>query len=185
MVEEKEDLEKWVMLYADELFTWAMHKTSSKENAEDLVQETFIAAFKSLNNFEGKSNPKTWLFSILKNKIADHYRKLYRTHEHENISLNQFFDGNERWILNQIPQNWNTADEANLLDNAEFSSTLQRCIENLPETGKASILMKFIQEKESKSICQELQISTTNYWQIMHRTKLQLRKCLELNWFKK
>jgi RNA polymerase sigma-70 factor (ECF subfamily) len=54
-------------------------KTSSKEIAEDLVQDTFLAAFHKIDSFEGKSQPKTWLFSILNNKVIDYYRLSART----------------------------------------------------------------------------------------------------------
>ena len=68
----------YVELYSDSLYTWAFNKTSDKETAEDLVQETFLAAVQGFAKFESKREPKTWLISILRNKIADHYRKSYR-----------------------------------------------------------------------------------------------------------
>jgi len=179
------EIENWVYLFSDELFTWAFYKTSNKEVAEDLVQETFLAAFQKADSFENKSEPKTWLFSILKNKIADHFRKVYRNNSKIEISLEYFFDENENWIENQKPKNWEFDDEKHLLDNVEFNQTLKNCLQKLPEKWNASIIYKFIEEKNADQICQELEISPTNYWQILHRSKLQLRKCLELNWFKK
>lgn len=50
--------ENWVAQFSDELFTWAYHKTSSKETAEDLVQDTFLSAYHKIDSFEGKSHPK-------------------------------------------------------------------------------------------------------------------------------
>ena len=175
----------WVELYSDQLYTWAYYKTSDSETAEDLVQETFLAAVYSFQKFEGKSEPKTWLLSILKNKIADHFRKAYRSNVNNTVSFSEFFDGNEDWITNQRPQQWKEDDEQHLLDNHDFKKTLTQCLEKLPANWKASIVLKFMEEKDSNEICQELEISPTNYWQILHRAKLQLRKCLELNWFKK
>ena len=174
----------WVNNYYDQLFTWAYYKTSDKEASEDLVQETFIVAFKSFDNFKEKSSPKTWLMSILKNKIADHFRKVYRTNAHKTFSFDQFFNGNDEWVASQRPENWSEEHTENLLDNSDFNKILSNCLEKLPETWKSSIILKFIEEKDSSIICQELEISSTNYWQIIHRAKLQLRKCLELNWFK-
>ena len=175
----------WVELYSDHLFTWAFNKTSDKEAAEDLVQETYLAAVQGFAKFEGKSEPKTWLLSILKNKIADHFRKAYRRNVNNTVSFSEFFDGNEDWITNQRPQQWKEDAEQHLLDNHDFKKTLTQCLEKLPANWKASIVLKFMEEKDSNDICQELEISPTNYWQILHRAKLQLRKCLELNWFKK
>ena len=177
-------IKDWVNNYSDQLFTWAYYKTSDKEASEDLVQETFIVAFKSFDNFKEKSSPKTWLMSILKNKIADHFRKVYRTNAHKTFSFDQFFNGNDEWVASQRPENWSEEHTENLLDNSDFNKILSNCLEKLPETWKSSIILKFIEEKDSSIICQELEISSTNYWQIIHRAKLQLRKCLELNWFK-
>lgn len=178
-------IKRWVELYSDHLFTWAFYKTSDRESAEDLVQETFMVAVHSFHKFEGKSEPKTWLLSILKNKIADHFRKSYRNNANNTISFSQFFDSNENWVNDQLPQQWKEDDEKHLLDNPEFKKTLTECLEKLPAHWKASVILKFIDDKNSNEICQELHISTTNFWQIIHRAKLQLRKCLELNWFKK
>lgn len=178
-------IKSWVESHSDELFSWAMYKTSSKEASEDLVQETFLAAYQNFKTFEGKSEPKTWLFSILKNKIADHFRRAFRNSENTTISFNQFFDDNENWILSERPQKWKDDDEEHLLDNHEFRKTLTGCLKNLPEKWNASIILKFIEEKKSKEICQDLDLTPTNYWQMLHRAKLQLRKCLELNWFHK
>ncbi len=176
-------LKCWVELYSDQLYTWAYYKTSDRETAEDLVQETFLAAVHSFQKFEGKSEPKTWLLSILKNKIADHFRKAYRNNANNNVSFSQFFDSNEDWITDQRPQQWKDDDEQHLLDNYDFKKILNDCLGKLPSNWKASVLLKFMDEKDSNEICQELEIAPTNYWQILHRAKLQLRKCLELNWF--
>ena len=175
----------WVQSYSDSLYSWALHKTSNKETAEDLVQETFLVAVKSFEKFKGDSNPKTWLFSILNNKISDHYRKSYRMPVINNDTiLNIFFENSERWRKDQMPQKW-TDDTDNLLDDVEFKQELDNCLKKLPPNCFSAIQLKFIEEKKGNVICQELGISDTNFWQILHRAKLQMRKCLELNWFKK
>jgi RNA polymerase sigma-70 factor (ECF subfamily) len=174
----------WVQLYSDSLYSWAFHKTSNKEIAEDLVQETFLSAVKSFDGFRGDSNPKTWLLAILNNKINDHYRKSYRTPVVNNdVILNNLFDQSEHWRKDQKPQQW-TEDTGNLLDDSEFQQELHNCIKKLPENWLSAIQLKFIEEKKGSEICQELGITDTNFWQILHRAKLQLRKCLEMNWFK-
>jgi RNA polymerase sigma-70 factor (ECF subfamily) len=175
----------WVQLYSDSLYSWALHKTSNKETAEDLVQETFLIAIKSFDKFKGDSNPKTWLFSILNNKINDHYRKSYRMPVVNNDTiLDIFFESSERWRKDQMPQKW-TDDTDNLLDNVEFQQELDNCLKKLPPSCFSAIQLKFIEEKKGNVICQELGITDTNFWQILHRAKLQMRKCLELNWFEK
>jgi RNA polymerase sigma-70 factor (ECF subfamily) len=180
-----ETITGWVQLYSDSLYSWAFHKTSNNELAEDLVQETFLIAVKSFDRFKSDSNPKTWLFAILNNKINDHYRKSYRNPiSNGNDIFGYFFDERERWRENENPQLWSD-DTEHLLDDIEFQQELHQCLKKLPSNLYSAIQLKFIEEKKGNEICQELGISDTNYWQILHRAKLQLRKCLELNWFKK
>lgn len=175
----------WVELYSDSMFSWALHKTSSKETAEDLVQETFLASVQSFDKFKGDSNPKTWLFSILNNKINDHYRNSYRKPTVDgNVIFETLFDSDDKWKSNQRPQQW-AEDTGHLLDNNEFQKTFQNCMSKLPDNWYSAIQLKFMEEKNGEHICQELGITNTNFWQILHRAKLQLRKCIELNWFKK
>jgi RNA polymerase sigma-70 factor (ECF subfamily) len=66
----------WVELYTKDLLSWAFHKTSDKMLAEDLVQQIFLIASEKYASFKEASTAKSWLFAILNNKIAEHYRKL-------------------------------------------------------------------------------------------------------------
>ncbi len=161
--------------------------------AEDLVQETFLAAVQSYEKFKGDSKAKTWLFSILNNKIIDHYRRAYKNptvseqqqSDAGSVSLFEtMFDSDGRWLKTNSPQEW-TGEPEHVLDDVRFNVTLQHCMEVLPANWNAAIRLKYLEEKKAELVCQELEISTTNYWQILHRAKLQLRKCLDENWFNK
>ncbi|MEZ7515828.1 sigma-70 family RNA polymerase sigma factor [Flavobacterium frigidarium] len=192
MVESKQKdtniLENWVSQFSDELFSWAFYKTSSKETAEDLVQETFLSAYRKLANFEGKSQPKTWLFAILNNKIVDHYRLAARTTkqqfsitEDSGFQLsNDIFTEDGCWRNDQVNPLWNQDEE--LLDNADFNLILQQCMEELPSKWKLAITSKYLTDKNTDQICQDLEMTTSNYWQVTHRAKLLMRKCLETKW---
>ena len=184
--------ESWIKLYTNSLYSWALFKTSNKESAEDLVQDTFLRAYQQLEKFRGDSNPKTWLMAILNNKIAAYYRKQYRSR----AILNEqdsglpgngifmiIFDDNDNWKKTEKPLDWEE-DETQLLDNKEFNVILTSCLGKLPEHWRSAVNLKFIEQKKGELICQELNIAPTNFWQILHRAKLQLRKCLEVNWFK-
>jgi RNA polymerase sigma-70 factor (TIGR02943 family) len=180
----KDTIKCWVELYSDNLYSWALHKTSSKETAEDLVQETFMAAVQSFGKYEGKSNSKTWLFAILNNKINDHYRTSFRKPiQSDSAFLQTFFDSNDNWKSEETPKKWGY-EEGNLFDDPDFQKALEYCMGKLPENWFSAVQLKYLEEKNGELICQELGISPTNFWQILHRAKLQLRKCLEINWFK-
>jgi len=182
--------ELWLDKYGDDLFAWAYHRTGKRALAEDLVQETFLSALKSMGNFRGDSNEKTWLFSILRNKIIDHFRKAYVKYELEESRLGnghssessttKYFDNMGSWNKNQKPQNWHE-EEGHLLDDSEFQSVLKMCLSYLPEKWNALVLLKFMEEKRTADICKELNVTSSNLWVIMHRAKLQLRRCIEEN----
>lgn len=175
-------IKNWVELYSDEMYSWALHKTSSKEEAEDLVQETFLATIRAFDKFQGKSNPKTWLYSILNNKINDHFRNKFRK---PYISVSDdFFGSNGQWKEGELPSEW-INESGNLHDDIEFQNTLSQCIKKLPGNWFSVIQLKYLDGSKNEMICQELQITTTNLWQMIHRAKLHLRKCLDVNWFKK
>jgi len=72
------DPERWVEEHGDYLFKYALVRLRDATRAEDMVQETFLAALKGGDKFAGRSAEKSWLVGILKNKICDHYRKASR-----------------------------------------------------------------------------------------------------------
>ena len=175
-------LSQWVNSYTNDLYRWALHKTSDIEAAKDLVQDTFLAAVEQLKNFQGTSSPKTWLFSILNHKIIDFYRRRIKEPiTMDSSSTTDFFDSDGGWRKEKTPHDWGN-DEAHLLDNADFQAILKKCMEALPAKWHSGVTLKYLMEKSGEEICQELGIAPTNLWQIIHRAKLQLRDCVEKKW---
>lgn len=177
-------LTQWVNDYTDEMYSWAYHKVSDAETAKDIVQDSFFAAAKTIDSFQGKSTPKTWLFSILNHKIIDHYRK--KTKQVIRVDdgiINELFDSDGGWKSSKKQNDWEE-DEINLLDDFNFIKILNLCLEALPEKWNICIQSKYLSNKKGNEICQDLNINPTNFWQIIHRAKLQLRNCIENNWHK-
>lgn len=182
---ENKNLSMWVEAYTTELFNWAYYKVSDSDLAKDLVQDTFLAAAEKIDSFKAESSPKTWLFSILNHKVIDYYRKkVNQTLPIENNFFSNFFDADGDWQKEKRPEEWENEGE-NLLDNTGFQEVLKKCMDALPEKWSTSVKLKYLLNKNSEDICQELEIAPTNLWQIIHRAKLQLRDCVEYNWFKK
>lgn len=187
----KQVISSWVNSHGDDLYSWACHKTSDDDLAQDLVQETFLSAFQSYKSFKGKGNPKTWLFAILNNKIIDHYRKAahsasrLETEAERNAAKisDSTFNEEGGWNDRTIHSLWSS--EPNLLDDQDFNGVMDKCMSDLPNTWRLTIHAKYMLEKNSQEICQELDITPSNLWQVLHRAKLMLKKCLELHWFKK
>jgi RNA polymerase sigma-70 factor (ECF subfamily) len=185
MVAATDEISSWVKAYTADLYAYTLSKVSDKLTAEDIVQNTFLAALESLHRFESKSGPKTWLFSILKNKISDYYRQKYK--QVESLSdidgTDELFDKNGRLKAPCSSIQWSTDEE--LLDNPEFLQALHYCIAALPKKMSTVVGLKYLDGTDSQSVCQKLDISQTNFWQIMHRAKLLLKTCLENKWFRK
>lgn len=176
-------LSEWVESYINDLYSWAFHKLSNSELASDMVQDTFLAAAEKFDSFKGNSLPKTWLFSILNHKIIDYYRKkINQTVSLENQSFSNFFEANGDWQESRKPKNWADNHDKHLLDNDEFRDVLRECMEALPEKWSTCVKLKYLSGKNGKEICQELNITSSNFWQIVHRAKLQLRDCVDKNW---
>ncbi len=171
--------------YGDDLFRFAYAKTQNRELAEDLVQDTFLVAVDKLVSFRGDSSHKTWLISILRNKIADFYRKKAKANIHERDIEDQSFSFNAKGAWNTSNQPFVLEESDHLLDNPQFVKVFYECIDGLPQLWNAVIKMKYINPKKSKEICKELAISETNLWQIVHRSKLKLKDCLDGKWNKK
>lgn len=182
----KLDPSLWVDKYSDYLFNYTIVRVNDADLSKDLIQETFFAALKSAQNFEGKSTERTWLISILKRKIIDYYRKINSKKGQAEVRMN-FYDQGENegsWIEERVPQSWQNGVEKKI-ENAELNDQLEYCINQLPEKYGMVFRMKTIQEFETEEICKELDFTPSNLWVIIHRARNQLRKCLEDNWFNK
>jgi len=173
--------------YSDYLYNYAITRVNDVHIAEDLVQETFISALKGYDSFQSKSKESTWLIAILKNKIIDFYRKKskqYFQHSLDELqSMDDFFNSKGSWQLDQRPSKWDM-DVDKAIEQQEFYETLQQCLVRLNDVQRMAFVMKHLDDEDTDEICKELEITSTNYWVIIHRAKLQLRKCMETNWVK-
>jgi len=176
--------EKWIDNYADALYAFCFVRVNNHNLAEDLVQETFLSAWKAREKYNATATEKNWLYAICKNKIIDQYRKnkshlvLEETEETET-----YFDNENHWKSEKQPKDWGLNGQTNL-EQKEFYQILSKCKLKLKELQQQVFVLKYIDEIESEQICKILGISTSNYWVLIHRSKLQLRNCLEKNWLK-
>lgn len=172
---------EWVAKYSDELFGFAYIRCSDEETARDLLQDTFLSALKNLESFKGEISEKNWLYLILKNKIIDHYRKKSKNNFvpiEDELESNEFFDEAGHWKKEALPNPFNSAVESGQ-HSFEFYEILEKCKRKLNEIQLNLFSMKFLDEMESEDICKELDITSSNYWVLIHRIKLKVRKCIE------
>ncbi len=179
------DPETWVDQYGDYLYRYAISRVQDSSIAEDLVQETFVSAIQARMNFKGRSSERTWITSILKHKVIDHFRKTSREQSTDDIessaeALDDFFDENGRW--KEGPAKWNITPTS-LLERKEFWKVLYKCLSELSNSLARVFMLREMDGLSTEEICKVLNISATNCWVMLSRARMYLRRCLEINWF--
>lgn len=168
------------------LVRYAMLQLRDPHLAEDVVQETLVAAIEGSSRFSAQSTLRTWLVGILKHKILDVLRKQAREPgldvpdgEEGDDLVDALFEKNGHWA--DPPRTW--ADPEQSMENASFWEVFERCNQRMPVNTARVFMMREFMDMSTEEICQDLAISTTNCWVLLHRARLALRECLDLNWF--
>jgi len=179
---------QWVEEHSDLLYRYSLQHSLHEDVAKDFVQETFLAAWRNMDAYKGEASVKNWLFVILKSKIADHFRKSSTKHELQQMQLENnespFFDEEDHWRNGLYPRQW-IVDFSNTAETKEFYQVFQSCGKKLKEIQNNVFVMKYVDGMNSEEICKVLGITSSNYWVLIHRAKVQLRACLEKNWMQK
>ena len=166
----------WVDAHANYLFNFAVGQVRDANVAEDLVQETFLAAVKSQSNFGGKSAARTWLVGILRHKIYDHLRKTCREravrHDPMPMSDEESWEESALWLHDvaaeaQLPSRW--------IELGEFRSNLEMALGKLPPRIAQVFQLYEIEERPNREVCAQMNISESNLWVMLHRARKQLR----------
>jgi RNA polymerase sigma-70 factor (ECF subfamily) len=175
----------WVDEHGDHLFRFALSRLRQRDVAEDLVQETFLAALRARDRFVGASSERTWLVGILKRKIVDHLRR--KSHEQPASDLS----ASDRWVETLFDErgNWKKkpgqwpADPGAAFEKEEFWAAFADCLRKLPERLAHAFVLREMEEVDSPEICKVLNVSANNLWVMLYRARLGLWRCLEINWF--
>ncbi|MBC8523529.1 sigma-70 family RNA polymerase sigma factor [PVC group bacterium] len=172
--------EHWLQEHGDIMFAFAMNRIGNKTVAEDLVQEALLGAIKNVDKFSSSATVRTWLLSILKNKIVDYIRSKYTKTASTNECLDEMFDSEGSWKI--PPTAWKT-DPTMHLHEEEFKKVLQACLDDLPENQRTLVMLHAFRDASTKELCNLLGITATNVGVVLHRSRHRLRKCLEDHWF--
>ncbi len=171
-----------------DMLRFARFQLRDETAAEDAVQEALAAAYLARDGFAGRSQLKTWVFSILRNKIIDMLR--YRTRhptqsltaeDGSDVEIEQLFNEKGEWRKEKRPANW--GDPENELDNEQFWHIFELCLAELSEQSARVFTLREFLGFEAAEICAQLEISESNCWVILHRARSRLRLCLEKEWF--
>ena len=177
----------WVIKYADYLHSFAIRRLNNQDQARDLVQDTFLSGLENMDNFRGVCTEKTWLTSILKNKIVDVYRKklpglinlkdIIKAEQGHQSFIN--ISNNLRKI-SDLPA-VTCSYQYDAIVNKELAFALQKCIQKLPALWLSVFSMKYLDDRSTKSICSELKVTPAYFWTIVHRAKHNLQSSLKKN----
>ena len=179
------DPNAWLTEHGDVLFRYALSRTRDRAAAEDAVQETLLAALSAYQTFRGGSSERTWLIGILRHKIIDHVRKATREpkstdpHSGADPATDEFTEKG-KWRAG--PQSWG-GNPREAFEKQEFWDVFEKCLGRLPSRTATAYTLRELDDLPSEEICEILDASATNLWTLLHRARLWLRKCLEMNWF--
>jgi RNA polymerase sigma-70 factor (TIGR02943 family) len=158
--------------------------------AEDAVQETLLAALTGSHSFESRSSYKTWLISILRNKIIDIIRDQGREVPASSLADDEagdeqladtLFDRRGHWQAEARPGRW--ADPEASFEQKQFWAVFEACLDRLPAKAARVFMMREFLGLETEEICKETGMSTSNCWVVLHRARQGLRTCLDTRWF--
>lgn len=183
------DPERWLADHGDYLYHFALNRVRDTAVAEDLVQESLLAALRAAGRYAGRSSERTWLAGILKNKVLDYYRRAGR--ETSFTDLEFYSEDEDRTFDNpSFPDHWNGPwapqpwpEPGAALDSEAFWKVFRLCVAKVPERAARVFLLREVDGVPSDEICRTLDITPNNLWVMLHRTRMALRRCLEENWF--
>lgn len=174
-----------------DLVRFAMLQLRDQSLAEDVVQETYSAAMRAIDQFEGRSSLKTWVFAILKRKIIDSLRANRRETPASQFGatgdndgdFDELFNNRGFWATEHRPHRWTEPEDS--LEQQQFWRVFELCLDHLPLRTAQVFSMRELLGLDTNEICKELGISTSNCWVILHRARMGLRLCLDREWFNK
>lgn len=172
-----------------QMIKFATLQLGDSHQAEDAVQEALIGAMKNAASFGGRAAFKTWMFAILKNKIADILRYKQRTvnvgslgsDDDDDADMSELFDRKGYWQADERPVAWGNPETS--LRDTHFWRMFEACLENLPPKQARVFMMREFIELDADEICATVELSTSNLHVLLHRSRLRLRECIENKWY--
>ena len=180
------DATTWLEEHGDVLFRYALVRVRDSSVAEDLLQETLLAAITAVGSFQGDSSERTWLVGILRHKLLDFFRRTAREWELEKDWVNSTDDGaqqfNEQGQWKVALGEWGSPEKS--LAKAEFWQIFNRCIDALPEQLRTPFALRELEGLDTDAVIRTLDISSkNNLWVMLSRARQKIRSCLQSQWF--
>ena len=175
------DPAQWVDRHGDTLYRFALSRLRDAEAAEEVVQETFVAALGARDQYSGKGPEGAWLLGICKRKVVDHVRRRNRPDTGSGGDFGPdpsetMFDAKGNWrfdprVLKGRPEG--------ALEREEFWQAFRGCLQRLSQRQADAFTLRELEDLTSDEICKELAISASNLWVLLHRARLSLTGCMK------
>src|SRR5512144_661402 len=167
----------WLEAHGNYLFNLAVGQVRDSHVAEDLVQETFLAALRARDRFSGRSSDRTWLVGILRHKIYDHLRRVCRERPvyadtQSARSDQEAWDDSVLWAHEVAAECFEPSRRMEL---AELREALEMALGRLPARIAQVFQLYEVEERPNREVCEQLKISESNLWVMLHRARKQLR----------
>jgi len=172
---DKEEFARMVETYSGLIFRLAFKMLNNTEDAEDILQETFIKAYRNLKGFDGRASLSTWLYRIATNEALMKLRK--KNPNFISIDEPVGTDEGEREPLQIV--DWCCLPEGELM-NSESRAYLDKAIDNLPQTLKVVFLLRDIEGLSTQEVVETLNLSETAVKTRLSRARLRLREELSV-----
>lgn len=179
--------DRWVEEHGDILYRYAYVRLKDHAIAQDIVQETFLAAMKARERYQGRSSERSWLMGILRHKLIDYLRKAAREVKIDDVEHEGFEDSllfKEAGIPHWRPPNWQF-NPRKVFEQKEFWDVFSHCLSKLDKRMNMAFTMKELEDLSTDEVCKALGVEPTYLWVILYRARNNLKDCLEKNWLKK
>jgi RNA polymerase sigma-70 factor (ECF subfamily) len=174
----------WIEQYREPLFKYALARLRDADLAEESIQETFLAALQSRKGFQGLASEKTWLISILKRKIYDHFRRIGREKQFKltfPIECSGYDVFDRKSMLALRSRIW-PSDPSMVYEQKEFLKIIKHALSELPNRMAQVFILREVIEMSSQEICEFMDLSIANLYVMVHRARKRLRDDLQLKW---
>ncbi len=163
-VKRQELFKKEMMPYADMLFNYAMYLSGDREQAADLLQDTYLKAFRFFDKFEAGTNAKAWLYRIMKNTFINEYRRVHRQPD--------IVEFDEQITPYQMSASGKSMpDLRDMMESRMFDDEMAGAIAALPDKFKSVVMLRDLEDMPYEEIAQILNIPIGTVRSRLHRAR--------------
>ncbi|GAB6184949.1 sigma-70 family RNA polymerase sigma factor [Thermopirellula anaerolimosa] len=172
---------EWVDRHGDMLYRFTLSRLRNPDAAEEVVQETLVAAWCAREQYSGRGSEGAWLLSICRRKVVEYVRRRNRPDAASGGDWGgdpsaDFFDSKGNWRFD--PRFTKDRPDA-AMESEEFWRAFRGCLDGLPPRQSSVFVLREIDGMSSPEICKELEITTSNLWVLLHRARLHLIRCMK------